>query len=107
MAWQPCQRRGWWHGSRCDQSGGQRSADSRWSDRGDDSPQIDDGYGYPVHGGAYRPPPRNMGQKMRSCDSKGCVDTQGNRYNKAGQLTSYPSSNGKTCTPVGTTQICR
>lgn len=80
-------------------------SDSRWSDRSDDSPYVYDGYAYP--GGAYRQPPRNMGQKIRKCDAKGCIDTQGNQYNNAGQVIRYPSINGKSCNLVGTTQICR
>lgn len=85
----------------------QRSTESRWSDRGgDDTPYIDDGYPYP-YAVARPPPPRNMGQRIRYCDARGCVDTQGNRYDNKGQLSSYRGPGGKTCTPVGTTQICR
>jgi len=88
-------------------STGPGSGDSRWSDRGgDDGPVID--YGYPYTGGYRQPvPPRDMRPRIRGCDSTGCQDTLGNRYNRSGQLDRYRSLDGKTCQPVGTTTICR
>jgi hypothetical protein len=87
-------------------AGAARPADDpRRSDRGDDDSAIDDGYAYP---GAYRQPrPRDMRPRMRNCDATGCKDTQGNHYNRSGQLDRYQSLDGKTCRPVGTTTICR
>ncbi|MGK6306935.1 DUF4124 domain-containing protein [Variovorax sp. DT-64] len=86
-------------------AGADRPADPRRSDRGDDYSVIDDGYAYP---GAYRQPrPRDMRPRLRNCDAAGCQDTQGNHYNRAGQLDRYQSLDGKTCRPVGTTTICR
>ncbi len=82
-----------------------RPADPRRSDRGDDYSVIDDGYPYP---GAYRQPrPRDMRPRLRNCDAAGCQDTQGNHYNRSGQLDRYQGLDGKTCRPVGTTTICR
>jgi hypothetical protein len=87
-------------------AGADRPTDSRRSDRGDDYSVIDDGYGYP---GAYRQPrpPRDMRPRIRNCDATGCHDTQGNHYDRAGQLDRYQGLDGKTCRPVGTTTICR
>ncbi|KWT74118.1 MULTISPECIES: DUF4124 domain-containing protein [unclassified Variovorax] len=86
-------------------AGAERSADPRRSDRGDDYSVIGDGYAYP---GAYRQPrPRDMRPRLRNCDATGCQDTQGNHYNRSGQLDRYQSLDGKTCRPVGTTTICR
>ncbi|VTU30550.1 DUF4124 domain-containing protein [Variovorax sp. PBL-E5] len=72
--------------------------------RGDD-PGAGDDDGYP---GAYRRPlpPRDMRPRLRDCDRTGCRDTQGNHYNRAGQLDRYQGPGGKTCQPVGTTVIC-
>lgn len=83
-----------------------RPTDSRRSERGDDYSVIDDGYAYP---GAYRQPrpPRDMRPRIRNCDATGCQDTQGNHYDRSGQLDRYQSIDGKTCRPVGTTTICR
>ena len=85
----------------------EQSTDSRWSDRGDDPVVID--YGSPYPGGAYRQPqrPRDMRPRIRSCDAQGCVDKQGNHYDRSGQLDRYESIDGRTCRPVGTTTICR
>lgn len=86
-------------------AGADRPADPRRSDRGEDYSVIDDGYAYP---GAYRQPrPRDMRPRLRNCDATGCQDTQGNHYNRSGQLDRYQSLDGKTCRPVGTTTICR
>jgi hypothetical protein len=87
-------------------AGADRPTDSRRSDRGDDYSVIEDGYGYP---GAYRSPrpPRDMRPRIRNCDATGCNDTQGNHYDRSGQLDRYQSLDGKTCRPVGTTTICR
>ena len=84
----------------------ERTGDSRWSERGDDAAVADQGYAYP---GAYRQPapPRDMRPRIRSCDATGCRDTQGNHYNRSGQLDRYRALDGKTCQPVGTTTICR
>ncbi|WP_213955388.1 MULTISPECIES: DUF4124 domain-containing protein [unclassified Variovorax] len=63
-------------------------------------------YGYPY--GGYRPvPPRNMGPRLRNCDAAGCSDKQGNHYDRTGTLNRYKSLDGRTCTPVGTTVVCR
>ena len=48
-----------------------------------------------------------MRPRTRSCDGAGCQDTQGNHYNRAGQLDRYQGIDGKTCRPVGTTTLCR
>ena len=79
--------------------------ESRRSDRGNDS-AIDDGYVYP---GAYRQPrpSRDLRPRIRNCDATGCRDTQGNHYDRSGQLDRYQGLDGKTCRPVGTTTICR
>ncbi|MET0209394.1 MAG: DUF4124 domain-containing protein [Variovorax sp.] len=84
---------------------------SRWSDRrGGDDPAVAD-YGYPYPGGypGYRPPapPRDMRPRIRNCDAGGCQDTQGNRYDRSGQLSNYRGIDGRTCQVVGTTQVCR
>ncbi|MEJ8856339.1 DUF4124 domain-containing protein [Variovorax robiniae] len=64
-------------------------------------------YGYPYAGG-YRPaPPRNLGPRFRKCDASGCSDTQGNHYDRTGTLNRYKSLDGRTCTPTGTTVVCR
>ncbi|MGJ7494749.1 DUF4124 domain-containing protein [Variovorax sp. RT4R15] len=85
---------------------GGRASDSRWSNRSDEPAFIDDGEPYP--GVAGRPVrPRNMAPRIRNCDAGGCQDTQGNHYNRSGQLDRYRSIDGKTCQPVGTTTICR
>lgn len=90
---------------------GEQPGDSRWSERGGDAPLvIDDGYAYPgAYPGAYRQPrpPRDMRPRIRNCDGTGCQDTQGNHYNRSGQLDRYQSLDGKNCRPVGTTTICR
>jgi len=84
----------------------ERPGDSRWSARGDD-PAVAD-YGYPYPGGYRQPiPPRDMRPRIRNCDAAGCRDTQGNHYNRFGQLDRYRGIDGKTCQPVGTTTICR
>jgi hypothetical protein len=63
-------------------------------------------YGYPY--GGYRPvPPRNLGPRMRDCDAAGCNDRQGNHYDRTGTLNRYKNLDGRTCTPVGTTVVCR
>ena len=86
-------------------AGANGPVDARRSDRGDDYSVIVDGYAYP---GAYRQPrPRDMRPRVRNCDATGCKDTQGNHYNRSGQLDRYQSLDGKTCRPVGTTTICR
>ena len=73
---------------------------------GSGDPVVTD-YGYP-YGGVYRPvPPRNMGPRLRNCDAAGYSDTQGNHYDRTGQLNRYKSLDGKTCTPMGTTVVCR
>ncbi|MDM0116468.1 DUF4124 domain-containing protein [Variovorax sp. J22R133] len=75
-----------------------------------DAVVLDDGYGYPgVYGGAYRRPPvpRDQRPRIRHCDATGCRDTQGNTWNRNGQLDRYQSIDGKTCRPVGTTTLCR
>jgi len=89
-------------------SGTEPAADSRWSDRGSDPVFIDDGYGY-GYPGASRPPrpPRDMRPRITNCDAGGCDDRQGNRYNRSGQLERYQGIDGRTCTPVGTTAVCR
>ncbi len=89
-----------------DPRGADRPVDSRRSDRGDDNGVSDDGYAYP---GAYRQPrpPRDMRPRIRNCDAAGCRDTQGNHYDRSGQLDRYQTPDGKTCRPVGTTTICR
>jgi hypothetical protein len=84
-----------------------RASDDRWRARSDDPALADDGF-YPYPGIAGRPVrPRNLGQRMRNCDAGGCQDTQGNHYNRSGQLDRYRSLDGRTCQPVGTTTICR
>ncbi|VTU26591.1 hypothetical protein H6CHR_02626 [Variovorax sp. PBL-H6] len=86
-------------------AGADRPTDSRRSDRGDDDSAIDGGYAYP---GAYRQPrSRDLRPRVRNCDASGCNDTQGNHYDRAGQLDRYRGLDGKTCRPVGTTTICR
>ncbi|CAN7669916.1 MULTISPECIES: DUF4124 domain-containing protein [unclassified Variovorax] len=87
-------------------SSNERPGDSRWSERGSDPVAIDDGYPYP---GTYRQPMprRDMRPRIRNCDAAGCQDTQGNHYNRSGQLDRYQTPDGKTCRPVGTTTICR
>lgn len=89
-------------------SGTEPAADSRWSDRGTDPVFIDDGYGY-GYPGTNRPPgpPRDMRPRIRNCDAGGCDDRQSNRYNRSGQLERYQGIDGRTCTPVGTTTVCR
>ena len=62
--------------------------------------------------GVYPPhrPPRPLPDqqpRMRQCDANGCTDTHGNHYNPRGQLDRYTGPGGKTCRPVGTTQIGR
>ncbi|MBT2320890.1 DUF4124 domain-containing protein [Variovorax paradoxus] len=88
-------------------SSNERTGDARRSDRGSDSEAID--YGYPPDAGTYRQPmpPRDMRPRIRNCDAAGCQDTQGNHYNRSGQLDRYQTPDGKTCRPVGTTTICR
>jgi hypothetical protein len=87
---------------------GDRNTDSRGSDRGTDPGYVDDGYGYPYLGGYRRPPPpRDLRPRIRSCGAAGCRDTQGNQYNRAGQLDHYQTPDGRSCRPVGTTTICR
>ena len=72
----------------------------------DDAGLVDDGYPYPgVYPRAARP--RDMRPRIRSCDGTGCQDTQGNHYNRSGQLDRYQGIDGRTCRPVGTTTICR
>ncbi|MBU2409351.1 MAG: DUF4124 domain-containing protein [Gammaproteobacteria bacterium] len=96
--------------SRAGTSGTPQPPDARWSERGADPVVIDGGYPYPYPGvpGAYRaPPPRDMRPRLRNCDAGGCQDTQGNQYNRAGQLDRYRNINGQTCQPVGTTTVCR
>jgi len=67
---------------------------------------VTDYYGYPS--GGYRPaPPRNLGPRFRNCDANGCDDKQGNHYDRTGTLNRYKSLDGRTCTPVGTTVVCR
>ena len=86
---------------------GSRTGSSSASARAGDSEVID--YGYPSQGAYYGPPARqrDMRPRIRSCDANGCHDTQGNHYNRSGQLDRYQSLDGKTCRPVGTTTICR
>lgn len=84
--------------------------EARWSDRGSDPLLVEDGqvYPYPYPGAAPRPSrPRHMGPRMRNCDDGGCEDRQGNRYDRSGRLERYPSLDGRTCRPVGTTVVCR
>jgi hypothetical protein len=83
-------------------NGAERQGDSRWSE----PLVIDDGYAYP---GSFRQPrpPRDMRPRIRNCDATGCQDTQGNHYDRSGQLDRYQSLDGKNCRPVGTTTICR
>lgn len=90
-------------------NGNARAPDSRWSDRRDDA-VFDGGPGYyDPYGGGYRPPPpaRDMRPRIRNCGPAGCTDTQGNSYNRGGQLDRYRSLDGKTCRPVGTTTVCQ
>lgn len=94
-------------------NGNERPANSRWSERGADV--VYDGdpgnyypYPYPYPGGGYRPAqrPRDMRPQIRNCGPAGCTDTQGNTYNRSGQLDRYRSIDGRTCRPVGTTTVC-
>ncbi|MDR6539326.1 DUF4124 domain-containing protein [Variovorax soli] len=87
-------------------AGPDRPTDSRRSDRGDDDAAIDDDYAYPRAYPQPRPP-RDLRPRIRNCDATGCRDTQGNHYDRSGQLDRYRSLDGKTCRPVGTTTICR
>jgi hypothetical protein len=82
------------------------AGDSRWSGRADGPVVIEDGYPYP--GAARRPrPPPDLRPRIRDCDARGCRDTLGNHYDRAGRLDRYQGPNGTTCQPVGTTTICR
>lgn len=95
----------------------ERSDAQRWDgDLGADPQVAGDGYYYPYpyavpYGGARRPPspPRDMRPRIRNCDpATGCTDRLGNNYNQnTGKLQRYPSIDGKTCQPVGTTVVCR
>lgn len=60
------------------------------------------GFGYP----RVAPPPRDMRPRLRQCGPAGCSDTQGNHYDRAGQLDRYVRPDGRTCRPVGTTVVC-
>ena len=94
----------------------ERSDSQRWdSDLGADPQVAGDGY-YPYpypypYGGVQRPPPppRDMRPRIRNCDpATGCTDRLGNNYNpNTGKLQRYPSIDGKSCQPVGTTVVCR
>lgn len=85
-----------------------RGVGSSNSSQADDAAVADYGYGYAYPGGYRQPrPPRDMRPRLRNCDAAGCQDTQGNHYNRSGQLDSYRSLNGQTCRPVGTTTVCR
>jgi hypothetical protein len=89
-------------------SGNERYGDSRWSDRRNDVEYDAGPRYYPYPGGAYRrPPPRDMRPTLRNCGPAGCTDTQGNTYNRSGQLDRYRSLDGKTCRPIGTTTVCQ
>ena len=65
--------------------------------------------GYDPYPGYARPParPRDMRPRIRNCDAGGCQDTQGNRYDNTGRLSSYRGLDGRTCQPMGTTVVCR
>lgn len=90
----------------------QRSDAQRWDgDLGAD-PQVAEGaypYPYPYAGGGYRPPPPRPRPPPVKCDpATGCTDRLGNNYNQnTGKLQRYQSVDGKTCSPVGTTVVCR
>jgi len=60
------------------------------------------GYGYP------RPQtrPQDMRPRITQCGPAGCNDTQGNHYNRSGQVDRYVRPDGRTCRPVGTTVVC-
>ena len=60
------------------------------------------GYGYP------RPQqrPQDMRPRITQCGPAGCNDTQGNHYNRSGQVDRYTRPDGRTCRPVGTTVVC-
>ena len=78
----------------------------------DDNANDSAGYPYPAYpypNGRYRQPgpPQDMRPQLRSCDTGGCNDTLGNRYNPSGKLQSYQGLNGQRCQPVGTTVVCR
>lgn len=101
-----------------DGRGGQpqeRSDAQRWDgDLGNDPQVAADGYyppayPYPYAGGVRPPPPRDQRPPIRKCDpATGCTDRLGNNYNQnTGKLQRYQSIDGKTCSPVGTTVVCR
>ncbi len=90
-------------------NGNERPGDSRWSDRGDGVVYDGDPGFYPYPGGGYRPSqrPRDLRPRIRNCGPAGCTDTQGNTYNRSGQLDRYRGIDGKTCRPIGTTTVCQ
>jgi len=103
-----------------DGRGGQpqeRSDAQRWDgDLGGDPQVAADGYyppaypyPYPYAGAVRPPPPRDQRPPIRRCDpATGCTDRLGNNYNQnTGKLQRYQSIDGKTCSPVGTTVVCR
>ena len=62
------------------------------------------GYGYGNRRSQTRP--QDMRPRLTQCGPAGCNDTQGNHYDRSGQVDRYVRPDGRTCRPVGTTVVC-
>ena len=60
------------------------------------------GFGYP----RAQTRPRDLRPRITQCGPAGCNDTQGNHYDRSGQVDRYVRPDGRTCRPIGTTVVC-